>query len=353
MVDDRATVTEEAVVIERETRPVEASLVRRLLAEFIGATLLVAVGSGAAAVSLMGPALKFDEMVAGDALQGAPQERVVFQQLFANSLGDLLPVAFAFAIILSVLVYALGGVSGAHFNPAVTLALASVRRFRWSEVIPYWVVQCLGGILGAVVIYGIYKEQAAEIISAAPNVDPATGQPAGTVDVPTVVLFGATIVGDKIEFFQAVLAEAVIGFILMTAIMAVAVDPRAPKGWSGLVIGLALGGGILVTAQATGGSANFARSLGPFVAAVPFGEDQSIPWSDLYVYALGPVIGAVLAAFVYEGVTGLERVSPAPSPGAATPESEALLDEVDEPATGSAVITDETRRTDEKGPPAS
>ncbi|MDQ3986043.1 MAG: aquaporin [Actinomycetota bacterium] len=353
MVDDRATGTEEAVVVERERRPVEASLVRRLLAEFIGATLLVAVGSGAAAVSLMGPALRFEALNVGNALQGAPQERVVFQQLFANSLGDLLPVAFAFAIILGVLVYALGGVSGAHFNPAVTLALAAVRRFRWTEVIPYWVVQCLGGILGAAIIYGIYKEQAGEIISVVEQIDPATGQPAGTADIPTAILFGATVVADNIEFFQALLAEAVIGFILMTAIMAVAVDPRAPKGWSGLIIGLALGGGILVTAQATGGSANFARSLGPFVATVFFGEDQSIPWNDLIVYAAGPVIGALLAAFIYEGVTGLERVSPAPSPGAATPEPEALLDEVDEPATGSTVIESETRRTDEKGPPAS
>jgi glycerol uptake facilitator protein len=101
--------------------------------------------------------------------------------------------------------------------------------------------------------------------------------------------------------------------------MAVAVDPRAPKGWSGLIIGLGLAGGILVTANATGGSANFARSLGPFVASTIY-DVGNIPWKDLLVYAAGPLIGASAAALVYESVTGLERVAPEPRPGAATSE---------------------------------
>jgi glycerol uptake facilitator protein len=103
----------------------------------------------------------------------------------------------------------------------------------------------------------------------------------------------------------------------MTAIMAVAVDPRAPKGWSGLIIGFGLIGGILVSGPLTGGSANFARSLGPFVASMVKDVDK-IPWSDLIVYAVGPLVGASAAALIYESVTGLERVSPAPSPGSAT-----------------------------------
>jgi len=102
--------------------------------------------------------------------------------------------------------------------------------------------------------------------------------------------------------------------------MAVAVDPRAPKGFSGIGIGLSLAAGIMVTAAATGGSANFARSLGPFVVSLFYDlpEGMKVPWGDLIIYAGGPLIGAAAAALVYESVTGLETVSPAPTPGAAT-----------------------------------
>lgn len=343
MVDDPATTVETTTRAEVG----EASLIRRLSAEFLGTLLLVAVGTGAATVLALGPAERIDELARGEALQDVPAQQTTFNQIFANSLGDVLPVAFAFAIALAVLVYALGGVSGGHFNPAVTFALASVRRFRWVEVPAYWVVQVLGGIVGAFVVAGIYGERGASITTTLQGVDPATGQPTGqTSDVVTNIWFGATRVAENVDIWQAVLAEALITFILVTAIMAIAVDPRAPKGWSGLVIGLALAGGILVTAQATGGSANFARSLGPFVASMVY-DVTEIPWDDLVVYALGPLIGAVAAAFVYEGVTGLERVSPSPSPGAATPEPEALLDEVDEPGGG---VT-ESPATRKKAPP--
>jgi glycerol uptake facilitator protein len=116
---------------------------------------------------------------------------------------------------------------------------------------------------------------------------------------------------------------------LVTAIMAIAVDPRAPKGWSGLIIGLSLAAGILVTASVTGGSANFARTLGPFVVSMLFDAAPNIPWGDLLVYAAGPLIGGAAAALVYESVTGLEVVSPAPHPGAATPTTaDNLVEEV-------------------------
>jgi glycerol uptake facilitator protein len=334
MVDDRATAIEDEP-IERVDPNGQAPLVRRLAAEFLGTLLLVAVGAGAATVLLSGPALRFDELATGEALSGAPQEQVVFNQIFANSLSDTLPVAFAFAIILAVLVYALGGVSGGHFNPAVTFAMASIRRFKWVDVPLYWITQCAGGVAGAFVVAGIYGQNGAALVSSVPEIDPATGQPLGDLEVTTDILFGATKVAQDLDIWNAILAEALITYILVTAIMAIAVDKRAPKGWSGLIIGLALGGGILVTAAATGGSANFARSLGPFVASMVY-EVGEIPWSDLIVYAAGPLIGAVAAAFVYEGVTGLERVSPAPSPGAATPEPEALLDEVGEPGGGAS-----------------
>ncbi|HVF53114.1 MAG TPA: aquaporin [Actinomycetota bacterium] len=280
----------------------EAPLGRRLTAEFLGTLLFVAIGTGAATVFGIGPAAGLEDLRA--LLAGAPGQDQIFTALLANTFSDILPVAFAFAGALAVLVYALGGVSGAHFNPAVTFALAVTRRFRWAEVVPYWLVQILGAIAGSVVVAGIYGK---------------SGVSVGGSDI----LLGAPRLAEGVGFQQALLAEAFITFILVTAIMAVAVDPRAPKGFSGLGIGLALAAGIIVTASATGGSANFARALGPLVASWGAGEFLdydvgNIPWKDLAAYALGPLVGGSAAALLYESISGLERFSPAPSPGAAT-----------------------------------
>ncbi len=302
----------------------QASLLRRLGAEFIGTTLFVAVGTGAATVLAMGPITRLGQLP--EVALGAPEQEDFYRVLFGAGFGDVLGVAFAFATALAVLVYAMGGVSGAHFNPAVTISLAVARRFRWGDVVPYVLVQCIGGIAGAFIVAGIYGEH-------------------GAVFEGVDILFGATTVAEDIEVVNALLAEAFIGFILVTAIMAVAIDPRAPKGWSGLIIGLGLGAGILVTAAATGGSANFARSLGPFVASLT--EDVGeIPWEDLIVYGVGPLIGGMAAALLYESVTGLETAAPAPRPGAATPSDaiigdNGLIDQSDEASQPDEVVSDD------------
>ena len=305
----------------------EAPLARRLTAEFVGTLVFVAVGTGAATVLSLGPLKRLARL--SDLLGAAPQQNRIFSELLGSTLADTLGVALAFATALAVLIYALGGVSGAHFNPAVTLALAVARRFKWSEVPLYVVVQCAGAIGGAFIVAGIYGQDGASL---------------GGEDL----LFGATVVASGVSQWQAILAEAFIAFILVTAIMAIAVDPRAPKGWSGLIIGLALAAGILVTAQATGGSANFARSLGPFVASLVY-DVGDIPWGDLVVYAAGPIIGAAAAALVYESVTGLERVSPAPMPGAAPPPGTAAA-ALTEPIPGLAPTGDDDK-TESPPPP--
>jgi glycerol uptake facilitator protein len=291
---------EESVVIEEivEVNTGEAPLGRRLAAEFVGTLLFVAVGTGAATVLALGPLQRLGGLT--QILQGAPGQDQVFEAILSNSLGDLLPVAFAFTTILAMLVYAFGGVSGAHFNPAVTFGLAVSNRFQWREVPLYWLFQILGGVVGAFIVAGMYGQDGASLAG-------------------TDVLFGTTTLSSGVNEWQGILAEAFLAFILMTAIMAIAVDHRAPKGWSGLIIGLALGGGILVTGAATGGSANFARTIGPMVASLPY-DVGNIPWGDLWVYAVGPIIGASAAALVYESLTGLERITPEPAPGAATGE---------------------------------
>lgn len=290
----------------------EAPLPRRLAAEFVGALLLVAVGAGAVVVLVLGPLQSFSRMVEQTPEGQLPPQENIFGGLLGNGFGDLMGVALAFGLILAVLVYAMGGVSGAHFNPAVTFALALSRRFSWTEVPLYWVAQCLGAIAGALVIGGIYGEKAVSFEG-------------------TDIFLGATTIADGVTTWQAVLAEAVIAFILMTAIMAVAVDPRAPKGWSGLVIGLSLTAGILLTGAATGGSANFARTLGPLVASwLPIYDAAGLPWGELWIYGLGTLVGAAAAALLYESITGLERIAPAPRPGAATPTGGDLLGDVED-----------------------
>lgn len=302
--------------------PIEAPLLRRAAAEFVGAAILVAVGAGTAVVLALGPLRRLASLtsVFGTSPTAAANNKV-FGTLLGTagaSLGDVLGVALAFALVLAVLVYALGGVSGAHFNPAVTFSLACVRRFKWSEVPVYWVAQCAGGIGGAFLIAVMYGKDAAQYKG-------------------TDILFGATVYHQSTTtFYQGLATEALITFILVLAIMAVAVDPRAPKGWSGLVIGLGLGVGVLIAGPATGGSANFARSLGPFVASL-FYDAKSIPWHDLWLYAAGPIIGGTVAAFVYESLTGLEIIAPAPQPGAATPD---LTPEADLDPYGPAGDTD-------------
>lgn len=301
----------EVVVLEEKVIP----LGRRLLAEFIGAGLLVAVGAGAVTTFLLGP-LREQAARASEIAQTLPAEVVqniegdpVIQSLLRGGSSDLLPVALAFALVLAVIVYAFGGISGGHFNPAVTFSLAAVRRFPWAEVGPYLIAQLAGGIVGALLIAGVYGQDGAAFA----DID---------------ILFGATTIAGGVSQWQALLAEAVITFVLVTAIMAVAIDPRGPKAVAGLIIGLALGAGILMVAPATGGSANFARSLGPLVASLLY-ETGELPWSDLWIYAVGPIVGASAAVFLYESVAGLERIPPpTPEPVAST-EAASLAEEDD------------------------
>ena len=277
-----------------------APLRRRLAAEFVGTLLLVAVATGAATVLLAGPLERLTALP--PTARQTAEDTELLTALLGNTAGDLLSVALAYGIALALLVYAFGGVSGGHFNPAVTFALAAGRRFPWGEVPLYAVVQLLGGIAGGFLVAGLYGEAGAEI---------------GGFQV----LFGATTVAPDVTLWNAILAEAFIAFVLMTAVMAVAVDPRAPKGWSGLVIGLALAAGVLVTGPVTGGSANLARSLGPLVASLPYSGVDSPPWQDLVVYLIGPLVGAACAALVYESVTALPPAA-APEPGAASARGE-------------------------------
>ena len=182
---------------------------------------------------------------------------------------DSLAVALAFGIALVVIVAAIGHVSGAHVNPAVTLALAVTKKFSWQYVPIYLVAQLVGAILGAIAVWITYGEAARE-----------------------VALLAATIPPDDVGDIRALLAEILVTFILVFVIISVATDERAPAGVAPLAVGFALTCGVFIGGPITGGSLNPVRTLGPMIVAGQF--------SAVWVYIVGPIVGAVLAALLYD-----------------------------------------------------
>ena len=182
---------------------------------------------------------------------------------------DSLAVALAFGLALVVIVAAIGHVSGAHVNPAVTLALAATKKFSWQYVPVYLGAQLVGGILGAVAVWITYGGAAREAASLA-----------------------ATFPTDGVGDLQALIVEILVTFILVFVVISVATDERAPAGVAPLAVGFALACGVLIAGPITGGSLNPARTLGPMIVAGQF--------TAVWVYIVGPIVGAVLAALAYD-----------------------------------------------------
>ncbi|QWZ09935.1 aquaporin family protein [Nocardioides panacis] len=228
------------------------SLLRRLVAEFVGTGLLVLFGAGSVVAAL--------ELNRG--------------RLDYAGLGI---ISLAFGLVVALVIYAVGTTSGAHINPAVTVALAAARRFRWAEVAPYVVAQLLGALVGGLLIVAYVGSRATDL---------------GSV--------GLTALGPGVNGVQGIVAEALGTFLLVFTIMAVAVDQRAPAGWAGFLIGLAVAVEIMLIGPFSGGSVNPARSFGPYVVNQLFGG--STPWSEFYVYVVGPLVGGVAGALCYDVV---------------------------------------------------
>jgi glycerol uptake facilitator protein len=224
-------------------------LMRRLFAEAIGTGILVLFGAGSVVAALtIG---KGELTFAGTGF-----------------------IALAFAIAIAVAVYGFMSVSGAHINPAVTVALAVTRRFPWIEVVPYVVAQLVGGAVGGLLIVAAFGSKAVDLGG------------------------GATTLGDGVSYGQGIVAEALGTFLLMFSVMAVAVDKRMPAGWAGLIIGLGIGTAIVVMLPLTGGSLNPARTFGPDLAMSFFGG--TVRWGEFLLYWIGPFIGSIAAALVYD-----------------------------------------------------
>lgn len=193
----------------------------------------------------------------------------------AEGLGytDFAVIGLVHVFVLAMLVYTLGGTSGAHFNPAVTLALVVARKIGGADGLIYWLVQLSGGLAGALVTKLLLSDEGA-----------GTGY--GAVRVSEQLLQGRPLPG--------LLAEVIGTFVLMWAIMGTAVNPRGERAWAGMVIGMALGLGVMTLGPLSGAGFNPARWFGP---AVVSGE-----YADFWIYIVGPLAGAVIAAVGYKGL---------------------------------------------------
>jgi aquaporin NIP len=214
-------------------------LLRRAAAEGLAAFTLVFAGCGAAVTATR---------------SGDP----------AGTLG----VALAFGLAVMVMVYATGHLSGAHINPAVTLAFTLSRHFPARDAAAYVVAQLTGATAGALLLLAVWSDR-----------------PAG---------LGATV--PSVAAGSALVYELVMTAFLMFVIMAVATDTRAVGAAAAIAIGGTVGLDALLGGAVTGASMNPARSLGPAIAA---GE-----WQDFWVYVAGPLLGATAGAGAYQLVRG-------------------------------------------------
>ncbi len=190
---------------------------------------------------------------------------------FPGADSSLMAAAWVSGLAVLAMIYALGHISSAHFNPAVTLGFAVARRFSWKYVLPYWIAEFAGGIAAAGVVALLFGGGHGVHI-------PVSG-----------------------PILRAVGVEAILTFFLMLVIIAVATDKRANGAVPGLAIGLTVVFDVLIGGAITGGSMNPARSLGP--ALFSGMAALSVYW----VYVVGPVIGAVAASLLYESIRGGEH----------------------------------------------
>ena len=181
--------------------------------------------------------------------------------------GSLSPssIPIIFGLSVAAMIYAIGHISGAHFNPAVTLAFVVVRHFPKREMLTYWSAQSLGAGFAIGILHLILPEGAS---------------------------YGATV--PIVTHAQAFIWEVVLTFTLMFVIIAVATDTRAEGTMAGAAIGAAVMLSAFVGGPITGASMNPARSLAPAIAEGKL--------EVLWIYIMGPMCGSVMAALLYEWI---------------------------------------------------
>jgi aquaporin Z len=215
------------------------SLLRRCTAEALGTFALVFIGTG-----------------------------VVASKYYPDAQFGVLGIAVAHAIVLSVMITATMSISGGHLNPAVTVGLLVARRVSGRTAGAYIVSQLLGAVVASLLVKAIYP-----------------------IGVTRPIALGTPAIANNIVFGQAVTIEAVLTFFLVSAVFGTCVNPDAPKV-GGFGVGMVLLFDILVGGPLTGSAVNPARAFGP---ALVSGQ-----WVGQVVYWVGPLLGGIVAALVWE-----------------------------------------------------
>jgi glycerol uptake facilitator protein len=227
---------------------------QKFTAEAIGTAILVFIGAGSVPLTKL--------------LTG--------QNPFGSA--ELSTISFAFAFAIFAAVYSVGHISGAHINPAVTIALLATRKIDSMTAGIYIVAQLVGATFGALLTY---------IILIGNN--------------PQALGLGAvTYNPDTSGIAVALAAEAIGTAILVFTVFGAAVDGRAPGGFAGIVIGFIVYGVIILVGPITGAALNPAREIGPDLVQSLIGA--STKWEQLPVYIIGPILGGLIGAFTYEFV---------------------------------------------------
>ena len=201
----------------------------------------------------------------------------------AQTGSDYAVVGLVHGIVLFGLIATLGGVSGGHFNPAVTVAAAVLRRIDPIDAVVYILAQLSGGVLGALLVKAFLLDEGRASHYGAASISP---------------LLSGNVAGAGIE--------AIGTFLLVLAVCAVALNPRARREWAPLVIGLTLGLDVMIFGPLTGSAVNPARWFGPALIGNHFG--------GTWPYVVGPLVGAVAAAALYRYVIAGPQYALGPEP---------------------------------------
>jgi aquaporin Z len=228
----------------------EGNMSKRLLAEFLGTFWLVFGGCGSAVLA------------------------AAFPELGIGFVG----VALAFGLTVLTMVYAVGGISGGHFNPAVSVGLMIGGRFEAKDLIPYVIAQVIGAIVASAVLYVVVS---------------------GKADFAGIGGFATNGYGEaspgKYGLGSALVIEVVLTFMFLIIILG-ATHGRVPKGFAPIAIGLALTLIHLISIPVTNTSVNPARSTGPalFVGGIAL--------QQLWLFWVAPIVGAVLAGITHKAL---------------------------------------------------
>lgn len=199
---------------------------------------------------------------------------------------DWAVIGLAQGFVLFLLVATLAGISGAHLNPAVTTAAAFLRRIDPVDAIVYVLAQLSGGVLGALLVKGLLEDEGRIVDYGAVDVSPLLAND-----------------------FAGMIVETLGTFLLVLAVVAVALNPRAWRDWAPLTIGLTLAFVVMVFGPLTGAAVNPARWFGPALI--------SENWGGVWPYIVGPLLGAGLAVLFYRFVIepGEPEGEPEKAPG--------------------------------------